>query len=121
MSIPSFKHQVLKSSRRLALPIAVHPGLALTGGTVREIVTNPRAQAAASLALRDRLRTPALLVSGSRDGFGTTEELTSALKLIPARTRLVTVASAGHELMTKGNREGLPTMVVEEFRAMFPA
>ena len=49
------------------------------------------------------LRTPALFVSGERDGFGTREELDAALKMIPARTELMTMAGAGHELMTKKN------------------
>lgn len=61
------------------------------------------------------LRTPALFVSGERDGFGTKEEMEAALKLIPARTELVMVAGAGHELMTARNRGELPENVVEEF------
>jgi predicted alpha/beta-hydrolase family hydrolase len=63
-----------------------------------------------------RLETPAMFVSGARDGFGTVEEMTAALKLIPARTELMAVSAAGHELMTKGNREKLVGMVVEGFR-----
>ena len=45
-----------------------------------------------------RLRTPALFVHGTRDEFGTIEEITAALALIPARTRLITVEGAGHGL-----------------------
>ncbi|HEX4310078.1 MAG TPA: alpha/beta fold hydrolase [Acidobacteriaceae bacterium] len=63
------------------------------------------------------LRTPALFVSGGRDGFGTIAELETAMKLIPARTELMTIESAGHELMTRRNREELPGRVVEGFRA----
>lgn len=61
------------------------------------------------------LRTPALFVSGERDGFGTREELEAALKLIPARTELVMVAGAGHEVMTKRNRAELTQDVVARF------
>jgi len=61
------------------------------------------------------LRTPALFVSGERDGFGTQEELGAALTLIPARTELVMVAGAGHELMTKKNRAELAAKIVETF------
>ena len=61
------------------------------------------------------LRTPALFMQGSRDGFATTEEITEALKLIPARTRLKTMEGAGHELLTARNREVLAEMVMEEF------
>lgn len=61
------------------------------------------------------LRTPALFVSGERDGFGTREELETALKMIPARTELMMVAGAGHELMSKRNAAELPGRVVEGF------
>jgi uroporphyrinogen-III decarboxylase len=59
----SFAKLVAASPRRLALPIAVYPGAALTGATVRDIVTNPRAQVAATLALRERCRLPAALTA----------------------------------------------------------
>lgn len=61
------------------------------------------------------LNTPALFVSGERDGFGTREELQIALKVIPARTELMMVPSAGHELMTPRNKAELPTKIVEAF------
>jgi uncharacterized protein len=61
------------------------------------------------------LRTPALFVSGDRDGFGTREELQAALKLILTRTELVTVPGAGHEVMTAKNRAKLPGDLVETF------
>jgi predicted alpha/beta-hydrolase family hydrolase len=62
------------------------------------------------------LRTPALFVSGVRDGFGTIAELEAALELIPTRTELLPIQAAGHELITKRNREELPRAVVERFR-----
>jgi predicted alpha/beta-hydrolase family hydrolase len=65
------------------------------------------------------LQTPALFVSGTRDGFGTVEELSAALKLIPARTRLVPVEGAKHELMTKKNAVELPNVVRSAFAEMF--
>jgi hypothetical protein len=43
-----------------------------------------------------RLQTPALFVSGNRDGFVSIDELGSALTLIPARTELLSVTGAGH-------------------------
>lgn len=45
-----------------------------------------------------RLRVPALFVSGTADPFGTPHELRSAIALIPARTRLVAIDGAGHDL-----------------------
>ena len=62
------------------------------------------------------LKTPALFVHGTRDGFGSTDELIGALRLIPARTELLEIAGAGHELMTKNNRQEVAKFVVEAFR-----
>ena len=61
------------------------------------------------------LQTPALFVHGERDGFGSIDELSVALKLIPARTELLPVPAAGHELLTMRNRDELPKVVVEAF------
>lgn len=44
------------------------------------------------------LRTPALFVHGTKDPFGTIEELRATLPLIPAATRLIEVEGAGHDL-----------------------
>jgi predicted alpha/beta-hydrolase family hydrolase len=63
-----------------------------------------------------RLQTPSLFVSGNCDGFGSIDELESALKLIPARTELLPITGAGHELLAKKNRDSLPEMVVKTFR-----
>jgi hypothetical protein len=65
------------------------------------------------------LRTPALFVSGSRDGFGTLAELAEALKLIPARTMLLPIEGAGHELLSKKNVEELPKKIAAAFAEMF--
>jgi len=63
------------------------------------------------------LRTPVLFVSGQKDGFGTEEELKLALKMIPARTELMTVAGAGHELMAAKKKTDLPGRLVKAFQA----
>lgn len=62
------------------------------------------------------LRTPALFVHGMRDGFGSIDEMSAALRLIQAKTELLTINGAGHELMTKRNRDDLPKIVLETFR-----
>ncbi len=46
----------------------------------------------------ENIRTPALFAHGSRDGMGRIEELQEALKLIPAKTELLIIQGAGHEL-----------------------
>jgi predicted alpha/beta-hydrolase family hydrolase len=63
------------------------------------------------------LKTPALFVSGTRDGFGSIDELATAIQLIPAKTELLPVPSAGHELMTKKNRDELPKLIVDSLRS----
>jgi len=62
------------------------------------------------------LQTPAMFVHGTRDGFGSIDEVGAALKLIPARTELLPVTGAGHELMTTRNRDEVSKTVVEAFR-----
>jgi|SRR5271156_1188783 len=67
------------------------------------------------------LHTPALFVHGARDPFGSIEEIEAALKLIPARTKLLTVEGAGHDLGFKGKakREELPDAILLEFKNFF--
>jgi predicted alpha/beta-hydrolase family hydrolase len=48
------------------------------------------------------LRIPALFVHGSDDPFGSLAELSSVLKLIPARTELLPVERSGHDLKGAG-------------------
>jgi predicted alpha/beta-hydrolase family hydrolase len=45
-----------------------------------------------------KLRRPAVFVHGSRDAFGSFEEMRRALGLIPAPTELVEIDGAGHDL-----------------------
>jgi len=44
------------------------------------------------------LRTPVLFVHGTKDPFGTIEELRTHIALIPARTDVIAVEGAGHDL-----------------------
>ena len=67
------------------------------------------------------LHTPALFVHGMRDGFGTITEMQSALSLIPARTDLLPISGAGHELLSKSNRESLTEEILSKFLTMFAA
>jgi predicted alpha/beta-hydrolase family hydrolase len=48
-----------------------------------------------------QLRTPALFVHGSRDPFGSWEQMRAALALIPARHRMLEIDGAGHDLLAK--------------------
>jgi predicted alpha/beta-hydrolase family hydrolase len=57
------------------------------------------------------LATPCLFVHGSRDTFGTLEELGEALRLIPARHELLAVEGGTHGLAKKAS----PEAIVEAF------
>ena len=52
------------------------------------------------------LQTPSLFVEGTRDPFGSIEEIEGALKLIPAKTELMKIEGAGHDLGFKGKMGG---------------
>jgi predicted alpha/beta-hydrolase family hydrolase len=68
-----------------------------------------------------KLQTPALFVHGTRDPFGSPEEMQSALSLIPAMTLLLRIEGAGHDLGFKGKakQEELPPAVLTEFQKFF--
>ena len=68
------------------------------------------------------LHTPSLFVHGTRDPFGSIEEVERALQLIPARKELLKVEGAGHDLGFKGKVQAkdLPDRVLAAFAAMFP-
>ncbi len=67
-----------------------------------------------------QLRTPALFVQGTRDPFGSEEELTEAVGLIPARTSLLFLAGAGHDLKVgKSVAATLPAQLLERFAGFF--
>jgi uncharacterized protein len=67
------------------------------------------------------LRVPALFVHGTRDPFGSVEEMEAAISLIPAKTELLTVNGAGHDLgfKTKAMPEELVGRVVRAFQSFF--
>jgi predicted alpha/beta-hydrolase family hydrolase len=67
------------------------------------------------------LQTPALFVQGTRDPFGSLQEIEQALKLIPAKTKLLSVEGTGHDLGFKGKskRGDLPATVLAGFQEFF--
>jgi hypothetical protein len=62
------------------------------------------------------LHTPALFIHGTRDPFGTIEELSAALQMIPAKKELVSVEGAGHDL--KGAKFKLADTVIARIGAL---
>ena len=66
------------------------------------------------------LRTPSLFVEGTRDPFGSIEEIESAIRMIRAKTQLLEVEGAGHDLNVKKSSGGkLISEVVLAFQKFF--
>ena len=63
-----------------------------------------------------RLTTPTFFVHGTRDPFGTTAEMNSALELTPAFHAMLEVDGAGHDPLLKKTANELPSRVVTEFK-----
>jgi predicted alpha/beta-hydrolase family hydrolase len=61
------------------------------------------------------LRTRALFVHGTKDGFGTIDEVREALALIPAHTDLLPVEGGGHDLKRAA---GLSAEILTRFHAL---
>jgi uroporphyrinogen decarboxylase len=73
-SVDRLRSLVGASSRRVIMPIGVYPGLGLTGGTVRDLVTDAGAQFEAAVALHERYGTPVIMsamdLSVEAEAFG---------------------------------------------------
>jgi len=65
------------------------------------------------------LHTRALFVHGTRDPFGSIEEMQSALRLIPAETKLMPIEGAGHELLPKKKSDSFFTLLAGSFVQFF--
>jgi hypothetical protein len=67
------------------------------------------------------LHTPTLFVHGTRDPFGSIAEMERAVKMIPAKTKLLAIEGAGHDLGFKGKakQEELPRLIFSEFSEFF--
>jgi predicted alpha/beta-hydrolase family hydrolase len=84
--------------RQASMLAADDPGLAAALLLLAYPLHPPRQPAALRTAHFPALRTPVLLVHGSRDPYGTPAELRAALALIPARTALLAIEGADHAL-----------------------
>ena len=67
------------------------------------------------------LRVPTLFVHGTRDPFGSIEQIESARQLIHAKTELMVIDDVGHDLgfKAKSKREDLPAKVVANCISFF--
>ena len=68
-----------------------------------------------------QIQIPVMLVQGTRDPFGSIDEIEAARKQIPAKTLLLPVEGAGHDLGFKGKakQENLPGEVLSKFKQLF--
>src|SRR5215467_51489 len=68
-----------------------------------------------------KLRTPTLFVQGTRDPFASIAEIEQALKMIPAKTKLLPLEGAGHDLGFKGKtkKDELPNQIFSAFAGFF--
>jgi predicted alpha/beta-hydrolase family hydrolase len=65
-----------------------------------------------------KLTVPTLFVHGSRDPFGSLEEMRSAIQLIPAQVSLLEVEGAGHDLGR--NHAALARRIVDQWALIRP-
>jgi len=84
--------------RQTAMTAAEQPGLAEALLLLSYPLHPPAKPEQKRTGFFPELRVPALFVHGARDPFGSVEDLRAAMPLIPARTSLLVVASAGHDL-----------------------
>lgn len=106
--------------RQASILAAAEPGLADALLLLSYPLHPPKRPSELRTAHFPKLTTPSLFVHGARDGFATAEELTTALRLIPAETRLLSIPSAGHELMAKRNSAEFAALVADAFLKFSP-
>jgi predicted alpha/beta-hydrolase family hydrolase len=84
--------------RQTAMIAAERPGLADALLLLSYPLHPPKKPDRPRTAFFPAWHTPALFVHGTRDDFGTLEELRTAMELIPAPVDLLAVEGAGHDL-----------------------
>jgi uncharacterized protein len=92
--------------RMTAMAASEHPGMADALLLLSYPLHPPAKPGQLRTSFFPDLRVPALFVHGSEDPFGSLEELSDAIKLIPARVELLRVDRAGHDLKRAGEMGG---------------
>ena len=92
--------------RQASMLSAGAPGLADALLLLSYPLHPPRRPVKLRTAHLPNLKTPTLFAHGSRDPFGTLEEMAAARSLIPARTTLVAVDGAAHDVFRAPKRAG---------------
>jgi uncharacterized protein len=102
--------------RQASMLAAESPGLADALLLLSYPLHPPRKPDQLRTAHFPKLETPALVVHGTRDPFGSPEELKQALSLIPGKTHLLEIEGAGHELGRKADVTA--AKILAEFQAL---
>jgi len=105
--------------RQATMLAAERPGLTAGLLLLSYPLHPPRKPAELRTAHFQRLQTPALFVHGSRDPFGSHQEMWSALALLPGRNMLLEIEGAGHDLVGKKANDDLPARIVRAFQEFF--
>jgi uncharacterized protein len=68
-----------------------------------------------------KIKVPVLFVEGTRDAFGTVDEITSAKGLVPVKTDILVIEGAGHDLGAKGKprADEIAGKILERFLEFF--
>jgi predicted alpha/beta-hydrolase family hydrolase len=105
--------------RQTSMLAASEPGLADALLLLCYPLHPPRRRTELRTAHLPELRTPAFFAHGTRDPFGSLEEIEAARALIPARTALFPVEGAGHDLYRAPRRAGpdVVARIVDAFLA----
>jgi uroporphyrinogen decarboxylase len=121
MSFNAFNQLALASLRRQAMPIATYPGMALTGATVQQVVSDSRIQVEVQAALHQRYQTPYVLtamdLSAEAEAFGC--EIFQPENEIPSVTgRLVTSRGQADNLAVPGPGDRRTRVYLEAARRL---
>lgn len=102
--------------RQASILAADAPGLAAALLLLSYPLHPPKKPAQLRVAHLPRLATRCVFVHGTRDAFGTIAELEAALELIPAKTSLIRIEGAGHDLR-RGRFDWAPAIAALAARA----
>jgi predicted alpha/beta-hydrolase family hydrolase len=105
--------------RQSSMLAAAEPGLAEGMLLLSYPLHPPRKSEQRRIHHLPDLQTPVLFVHGTRDSFGSREEMEEAVKLIPARTQILFVEGAGHDLALKKKTVGPAEPVAERILRSF--
>lgn len=101
--------------RQSAMVAAAHPEIANALLLLSYPLHPPREPENKRTAFFPELRIPALFVHGTKDPFASIEELREAMALIPARTDLLAVEGAAHDLLRAA---GLAGEIIERLQVV---